>query len=170
MRTFLSLAPDAHTAIAIEKWCSLCWPALSRKVPMQNYHVTVAFLGDINNDQLILLREMLDQLEHSAFELVFNEVKYWPDSTLLWLGADTVPDDALQLADKCKNIANRAGVRTGSRRYEPHLTLARKTESPPGVPLIDPQFPMKFESVQLMQSIRERSGVRYIELDSWPMK
>lgn len=169
MRTFLSLAPDAQTAVAIEKWCALCWPSLARKVPVQNYHVTVAFLGETNSEQLISLQEMLDQLQGSAFELLFNEVKYWPDSTLLWLGAQSVPEPAYHLADKCKNIANRAGLRASSRRYEPHLTLARKTQSPPGAPLLDPDFSVQFDSLQLMQSIRERSGVRYIELGAWPL-
>ena len=169
MRTFLSLTPDAGTSMAIEKWCSLCWPGQSRKIPMQNYHVTVAFFGDITKAQLLAIEEGLDLLEHPAFELLFDEVRYLPDPSVLWLGVCQVPAAANHLADKCKTIANRGSIRVASRRYQPHLTLARKITFPPSMPLIEPNFAAHFTSLQLMQSHRERSGARYVELNSWKL-
>ena len=169
MRTFLALTPDATTSIAIEKWCSLCWPGLSRKIPVQNYHVTVAFLGDTTAAQLQVIQDGLDEIEQLAFNLMFDEVRYLPDPSVLWLGVSQLPEVANKLAEKSKNIANRASVRVTHRRYQPHLTLARKLTSPPGAPLIEPEFAVQFSSLQLMQSIRERSGARYIEINSWKL-
>ena len=169
MRTFLSLNPDADSAMAIEKWCSLCWPGISRKIPVQNYHVTVAFLGDVKQPQLQSLQDSLDQLDCSAFDLTFDDVRYLPDQTLLWLGVSQVPEVTHDLVEKCKRKANLAGIRVSTRRYQPHLTLARKLTSPPCAPLIEPEFSLSFTSLQLMQSIRERSGARYVELNSWKL-
>lgn len=169
IRAFISLTPDVSSAIAIQQWCALCWPAISRAVPLQNYHLTLAFLGDVSDSQLQTLHELLLEVRSPAIDLTLDSPGYWPDSTSLWLGSNNVPVHLITLAEKCKSIANRAGVRTETRRYVPHLTLARKTKTPPGLPLIDPDFPMRFESIELYQSIRDRDGVRYIELNSWAL-
>lgn len=169
MRTFLALTPDASTSIAIEKWCSLCWPGLSRKIPIQNYHVTVAFLGDATPAQLQAIQDEIDGIEQPAFVLMFDEVRYLPEPSVLWLSVSQMPELAINLAEKSKNIANRASVRVTKRRYQPHLTLARNITSPPGAPLIAPEFAVQFTSLELMQSIRERSGARYLEINSWKL-
>lgn len=169
IRAFLSLTPDVDSAIAIQQWSALCWPAISRAVPLQNYHLTLAFLGDISDSQLQTIQELHDDFRHPVFDLKLDRVGYWPDSTTLWLGSTDVPEDLMSLVVKCKSIANRAGVGTDKRRYTPHLTLARKTQTPPGPPLIDPDFPVRFESVELYQSIMDRDGVRYVELNSWSL-
>ena len=88
---------------------------------------------------------------------------------MLWLAPADVPDTLQLLADKCKRVANRAGIRVSQRRYQPHLTLARNNTLPPAMPLIDPDFEFKVDSIQLVRSLRERSGVRYSDLMSWPL-
>ena len=165
-RAFLSLTPDAHSAVAIHQWSSLCWPAINKSVPVQNYHLTLAFLGDVDASQLSRIKALFAELNHSVVELTLNQVGYWPDTTTLWLGPEHTPESLLSLVASCKTIANRAGVRVDSRRYKPHLTLARKTSTPPAHPLIDPDFQIRFESLELYQSIMDRNGVRYVELES----
>lgn len=169
MRTFLSITPDAQSAIAIERWASLCWPAISRPVSLQNYHMTLAFLGEINDSKLLSLQELLDQGRYCAFELPLNAVGYWPESATLWLGPADVPKALYDLAAGCKKAANRTGIKVGSKRYQPHLTLARKTQTPPGLPLIEPDFNLRIDSFQLYHSILNREGVRYSELNSWDL-
>lgn len=169
MRSFLSITPDADSALAIERWSSLCWPAVNRLVPAQNYHLTLVFLGDISNGQLSTLRELLDDVRHSSFEMTLKEVGYWPDSTTLWLGPDHAPEQLSALAVKCRSIANRAGIKSGKKRYHPHLTLARKTKTPPAMPLIEANFKVGFDSFQLYQSLPGNDGVRYKELQTWAL-
>ncbi len=167
MRTFLTIAPDHDTALAINRWSGLCWPALDRKIPVQNYHITVAFLGDTDDNALQKLSEILDDFSHPSFELTLNEIGYWPDSDVLWLGPTHAPDELNALHKKCKQAANRVGARAGGRRYHPHMTLARKLITPPGSALLAPDFVFKVAALELWSSVREAKGARYDTLASW---
>jgi 2'-5' RNA ligase len=169
MRTFFAVTPDVQTSIKINDWVRLCWPALSKPVAVQNYHVTLAFLGETSADQLLFIEEALEDFQSASFDLALTETGYWSESDVLWLAPVTVPEPLQALADKCKRVANRAGIRVSQRRYQPHLTLARKHVVPPSMPLIEPEFEFRVESFQLVRSFRERTGVRYNDLMSWPL-
>lgn len=136
---------------------------------MQNYHLTLAFLGGTSADQLRFIEEAMEDYQAPAFRLHLTETGYWSESDVLWLGPTAVPDTLQTLADKCKRVANKAGIRVSQRRYKPHLTLARKNTMPPSMPLIDPDFAFAVDSFQLVRSFRERGGVRYSDLLSWPL-
>ena len=168
MRTFLSITPAPEVATAIEKWSAMCWPMIERHVPMQNYHLTLAFLGEINSAKLQAITESLDERALGAsFELCLNTVGYWPDSRVLWLGSSETCEPIDKLAQTCKHIANRAGVRVSGKSFKPHITLARKLVVPPPAPLLEPDFTLRCDALQLYQSILDRDGARYIELESW---
>ncbi len=168
-RTFLAVVPDAQTCIAIDRWCALCWPLLQRRVAVQNYHVTLAFLGDTTDKQLQMIDEHLDVRGCAAFKLTLDDLGYWPDSAVLWLAPKLACAEISALAQVAMRVANRAGLRVSRRNYQPHLTLARKAQSVPSAPLMGPDFQCIVESVQLYQSILDRDGVRYRELRSWPL-
>ncbi len=168
MRAFLSLTPDAETAMTISQWSALCWPMIERLVPVQNYHITIAFLGEIDGAvQQSIVEDIENRNLGGAFALALNRVGYWPDARVLWLGSDKACEAANKLAQTCKQIANRSGVRVSGKKFEPHITLARKPVVAPPAALIDPDFTVQFESLQLYQSILDRSGARYVEVESF---
>lgn len=169
MRTFLTLAPDASTALAIHKWCELCWPGLQRRIPVQNYHITVAFLGDTDDRALQRLSEVLDDFDHAPIDIGLNEVGFWPDSEVLWLGCSTVSDSMVSLHKKCRLAANRIGAQGGSKRYHPHLTLARKVNVPPPAALIEPEFAFTADALELWSSVRKSQGAAYTTVASWQL-
>jgi len=169
MRTFFAITPDAQTCLKISEWVRLCWPGLSRPVPVQNYHITLAFIGDIDADQQRCIEQALEGIDAPAFDLSLTETGYWSESALLWIAPTQIPDELKMLADKCRRVANRAGIRVSQRRYQPHLTLARKATVPPSMPLLEPAFEMSVDSFQLVRSLRDRDGVRYNDLISWPL-
>ena len=169
MRTFLTLAPDADLALAIDKWCRLCWPAHERRIPVQNYHITVVFLGETDDHALQKLADLLENFHAQAFELCLNRVGYWPDTNVLWLGTDHVPEALVEMHQSCRRAANRLGVRGGGKRYEPHVTLAKKFSTPPASALLEPDFEFRAQSLQLWSSVREAGGARYKTLASWTL-
>ena len=169
MRTFLAIAPDAETALDISRWCELCWPAHARKIPVQNYHLTLAFLGDTDDRALQTLAEIMDAFNHAAFDLRLETIGYWPDTDVLWLGPSQIPQALHTLHKKCRHAANRIGARGSSKRYQPHLTLARKFIAPPGPALIEPDFSFKVRELQLWSTVRESHGASYHTLATWPL-
>ena len=169
MRAFLTIVPDAQTALAINRWCELCWPSLVRRIPVQNYHMTLAFLGDTDEAALRKLSESLEAFSHNAFEVELNKVGYWSYTDVLFIGVDDIPESLQSLHDKCRQAANRIGARGAAKRYEPHITLARKLVTPPPAPLIEPGFTFAATSLQLWSSVRESHGARYSTVASWPL-
>ena len=146
----------------------MCWPMIERHVPMQNYHLTLAFLGEVTNAKRQAITENLDEHEFGAsFELHLNTVGYWPDSRVLWLSSSAPCEPLIKLAQTCKHVANRAGIRVSGKSFRPHMTLARKPAYPPPAPLLEPDFTIKCDALQLYQSILDRDGARYVELESW---
>jgi 2'-5' RNA ligase len=52
MRAFLGLSPDVKTKLAIELWRNKAFPCFYAPVPAANFHITLAFLGQISPKQL----------------------------------------------------------------------------------------------------------------------
>jgi len=76
----------------------------------------------------------------------------------------------MSLAVRCKQIANRAGIKVRGKRFEPHITLARKPSVPPQSPLIDPSFTISFDALQLCESFLDKRGARYVVREEWPLQ
>ena len=167
MRTFFSIAPDQKTAISINKWSELCWPALGRRIPLQNYHMTVAFLGETDETALEGIAQMMEPFSHRAFDVVLDEVSYWAGSDVLVIAPSKLPDELETLNKKCRKVANRIGAKGGAKNYQPHLTLARKLVSPPSAALIEPNFSFTVSSLELWSSIRRSDGAVYSTLGEW---
>lgn len=170
MRVFFCIAPNATTSTGIDRWCTLCWPAITKKVPVQNYHLTTAFIGEVDDRSLQRLAQLFENFTLPAFSLDLNDVGYWPETGILWVGPAKVPEAMSQLHNECRKAANKIGARGGGKRYQPHLTLARKLAVPPASALVQPDFSINVNSLQLWSSTRHTHGARYQVLGSWPLQ
>lgn len=176
MRCFLALPIPADTALAIADWRQANWPTLTRPVNPANFHVTLAFLGDIDTQRQAKLASPLDEATEAqagrlaAFDLLLDDTGYFPDSEVLWLGPRTTPDSAVQVAGACRRAAARAGIRTGKGRWQAHLTLARRVPPPLPAPLMPARFPVHFDHIVLYESILDRAGARYRPLMDWRLQ
>jgi 2'-5' RNA ligase len=134
---------------------------------VQNYHITTAFIGEVDDRALQKLSQVLEGLKQPCFELELNDVGYWSDSGVLWVGPTCVPDGLSRLQRECRKAANRIGARGGGRRYQPHLTLARNLTVPPASGLVDPDFLITVNELQLWSSTRHAHGANYQVLGTW---
>lgn len=167
MRAFFAVVPDPDSCLAIEHWRQQNWPTLLRPVRARNYHITLSFLGQINPAQLERMQEILDSYRPPVLDITLDDTGYWPDSNILWLGPKTPPSALSNLSAHCARTANRTGIRVNKKTYHPHLTLARQVTLPPAAPLIAPAFQLRCEHLLLLQSVFDKSGVRYLDVDEW---
>ena len=167
MRAFFALVPDPDSCLAIEQWRAQNWPTLLRPVNARNYHITLSFLGEINPAQLERIQELLHTYSAPTIEISLDDTGYWPDSGILWLGPSDPPNALSAMASQCVRTANRAGIKVRKKNFQPHLTLARQVISPPAAPLQQPSFHLRCEQLLLLQSLFDKSGVRYIDIDHW---
>ncbi len=146
-----------------------------RWVPAERWHVTLAFLGDVDDQ----VRERIDdRLAHAAarhppLSLSFAGAGRF-GSRVLWVGVRGDRDELTGLARSVAAGARRAGVAVDERVHRPHLTLARsRTASLDLRPLVaafaDYAGPT-WRSTQV-HLVRSYPGPepRYETLRSWPL-
>ena len=95
----------------------------------ENIHITLAFLGDTDERQIIKISSMLkDKCKGSGeFDLLIKGAgifKNLSDPRVIWTGIE--PSDSLiNLFNSIKSGLSEEGVRLENRPFNPHLTLGR---------------------------------------------
>lgn len=170
MRAFLGLSPDAKTKLAIEVWRNKAFPKFDAPVPAVNFHVTLAFLGQISPKQQEELCGGIEQItDIPTFNVSFKRVGYWSKPKALWLGCEETQNTHLQLSKQLHQIANSVGLQLPKQDYVPHITLARKCVINPPAPLIEPTFSWHNAEFHLYESVSGKKGVSYQIRQSWPL-
>ncbi|MGK0381772.1 MAG: 2'-5' RNA ligase [Flavobacteriales bacterium] len=168
MRAFFGLSPDVKTKLAIEVWRNKAFHHFDAPVPAANFHVTLAFLGQVIPKQLDELCESVNQItDIHTFDVSLNHVGYWSKPKALWLGCKDTHNEHLQLAKNLSQIANSIGLQIPKQDYIAHLTLARKCSVNPTAPLIEPAFTWRNAEFHLFESVLGKKGVSYHIRHSW---
>jgi RNA 2',3'-cyclic 3'-phosphodiesterase len=102
-----------------------------RWTPAAQWHLTLAFLGEVDEDRLPeLTRRMgLAARRHRPFDVqlaglgAFNNARR---ARILWVGVGGDREALVRLADSVGAGARRAKVALEERRYRPHMTLGRR--------------------------------------------
>lgn len=170
MRAFFALPLAEGTAIDLERWRDSKLPVFSRPVPRSNYHLTLAFLGEISERQCRDIQALAESIRVPVFELRIDTTGYWPKQRIYYVAPSEVPDPLLELVNELSACAKRLSIRTNKRKYLPHLTLARRCDRPPPAALMAPDIRICCETFVLFESVGGRSGVRYDEVDRWDLR
>ena len=92
-----------------------------------DFHLTLAFLGEVPVAQEATLHRVLHALPFTGFELVLDQVDAFRRIGLSWAGPSCIPPALQALHDALGGAldAHRVGW-DKSRGFRPHVTLARK--------------------------------------------
>jgi 2'-5' RNA ligase len=174
MRTFFALEPDAEKKLQIANWRDKSLPGLDKAVPSPNFHVTLAFLGEIDAGALDRLCLQVDNwmsthpVAPGHFSL--EQMGYWPHAQIAWLGPAQWPSDLDKLTTKLRHIGHGVGAKSDKKRFQPHITLARHCTTPPPAALLPPSIDLDYRHFALFESVRGRQGVHYQVLAKWDME
>lgn len=187
MRSFIGLDLSAQDKLALENWREKSLPGLPssnartanqpkvpvrqpKPVPAANFHITLCFLGNINDRQHETVIANLDDITATPFEVTLDMTAFWQGPKIL-LAAPTVPPASLMsLAASVNSAARQAGIDVERREYRPHVTLIRNTKEDYPPPLFAPQLTCEFRQFHLFESVSTPSGVRYPVKHSWPFR
>jgi RNA 2',3'-cyclic 3'-phosphodiesterase len=124
IRAFLALPlPDDLADRLVPVQAALLLP---RPVPMQDFHVTLAFLGDVREDVLDELHLALEGMRLPATTLAFDGLGTFGGARVENVHAVIRPDPALEhLQARVVQLARSLGIRIEKRRFQPHVTLGR---------------------------------------------
>lgn len=105
-----------------------------RRVPQEQLHLTLRFIGEADDKTLHAVKAALKEILGHSFPLVLRGLGHFPPRGLprvLWVGIEeSVPLRELQRSVELALIG--AGIPPEERRFSPHLTLARLKDTPPG--------------------------------------
>lgn len=142
MRLFVGITPSAeaisHAAGEVDRIASTT-PDL-RWIPPQRWHLTLAFLGEVDPDHVPELSTRLDEIgtAHAPIEgLRLASSGTFPGVLWLGIGDAEAGDPRLSaesrlggLAEAIQRAMPRAGVHLESRPWQPHVTIGRWSPSP----------------------------------------
>lgn len=145
-----------------------------RRVPIENWHITLRFLGRTSALQRDRLLAHLDEhLVVEPFRISFTALGGFPrqsKASVLWLGAGGDVDSLGTAATVCEEAAVAAGFEPEGRPFHPHLTLARVRPPVDVRPLVDLVEPagVRFDvnAVTLYRSVLGSGPVTYEVVDT----
>ena len=131
IRAFLAIDLNASIRDALDRFQNQADSVLSVKwVLPQSMHLTVKFLGDIQEGQVKVLQEVLEGVvkEISPFSLTIKGIGGFPSlqrPRILWAGVAGEVDHLEVLVSCIESALSPLGFALEDRAYHPHLTLSR---------------------------------------------
>ncbi len=166
MRTFIGLEPPPSFVEDVAAMVRvLSTEVEGRFVPRQNYHVTLAFLGDIDEAQV---RDAMDAIDEACVGAA--AVPMCPDGlgkfgrtsdATLWLRLASDPE-LTDLANCIREALKSRSIGFDDKPFLPHITLARRAKLPK-TPLPELAFPLPCDAtrITLFKSTLCRDGAQY---------
>ncbi len=166
MRVFIALElpePFVDDLAAVAR--QLAVHVSGRYMKRDTYHVTLAFLGEIDEGTLRAALDAVDEACAGAGPIPLRASGLGrfgaPSDATLWLGLDPV-GELTRLAEGVRERLGSHGVPFDKKAFRPHITLARRARIA-GRPLPALAFPCPDEAsrVTVFRSILDSSGATY---------
>ncbi|MGY6549242.1 MAG: RNA 2',3'-cyclic phosphodiesterase [Roseinatronobacter sp.] len=176
MRVFLAL--DLPQAVRSQLLLQQFLLPVKRKVPPENFHLTLVYLGQATRMQLEELDTALWRLDLRPFTVEIAGLGLFGKAKAHNLHARVTPNPPLQaLQDKLTRISRAAGFTPEPRRYAPHVTLAYLAPGQFNQPELeaavvrDAAFraePFEVSELTLYRSHLRSDGAQYDVLERYP--
>ena len=161
MRLFIAIEFDEEILQALAKLQSE-WKVLGVRgnvTPVQNLHLTLAFIGEYSNSAAVL--EAMNSVPLIPFSVQLDGVGSFRD--LYWAGLRK--NDALaNYVRRLRRALEKHGIPYDRKNFSPHITLVRRAEfngSLEDLMKNPPAGEMEVTCVLLMSSTRGKSGMIY---------
>ena len=166
-RVFYALPLPAEACRQLAQWRD---PMLGvgKAVPAANFHLTLAFLGEVN---AVMVEKLMAQdfSRYQGFELQFGELAYFSGAKCLTVIPNHIPAPLQVLAQRCAQLQQHFGRGKAHKSYRPHITIYRHAEPPIPAPLQPLQLTLPCYQMALYESIPLAQGVRYQPLQQWSL-
>jgi RNA 2',3'-cyclic 3'-phosphodiesterase len=159
--TFFALWPStslqrqlADIAREIKQHC------IGKPVATHNLHLTLVFVGEVNQAIIPRLIDAAKSASPEAFILQLNRVGWFQNSKVAWIAPEQTPPELSSLANNLQQALRQTGFTFDEKPFVPHVTLLRKsgrlTEANLSHVIV-----WQVRGFALVQSHSEPDGVRY---------
>jgi len=97
-------------------------------VELKNIHITFKFLGEVNPITLDKVKEEMDGVKASAFNIEFEEVGTFPNikrPRVIWIGIKKGLTELQKINDQLDPKLRQLGFVSDRKGFSPHVTIAR---------------------------------------------
>ena len=166
-RLFIALYPETSVRKQLHRLTKdLVTATGGRAVPESNLHLTLRFLGALDESEQACIVEKLDRIQGQSFTLRFTAVEYRKRQQMLWAVVADTPGALSGLAEEIERSSIECGFPANDHAFRPHLTLARKvrkTVKPQEIEMME----TRIEEFFLVRSETLPQGSQYTKLKSW---
>ena len=151
----------------------------ARPVPIEQMHLTVKFIGEVEGSRLLDIRSVLTEISRPEFSLCLHGIGTFPPRgtpRVLWAGVHPL-DSLIALHRSIEGKLFEIAIPREKQKYAPHLTLARLNNSPlkhlqhflaGNAFLRTPDFTVA--AFNLHKSQLTSSGAKHTLIESYPLK
>ena len=147
-------------------------------VSRENLHLTIRFLGDVSENEVEDIDAALREIRYKPFSLEFQGLDVFSSGERvrsLWIGISSKVEIAY-LKKRVDGTLFRVGVRPDTRKYVPHVTLARlrgrQQKLSHYFETVDPQTRVSVDvkALTLFSSYLGRKGAVYSPVFRYPLR
>ena len=164
MRLFFALWPDADVTRQLTQVArQLELEGRSRWLDPKNYHVTLAFVGELPATKLAVLQQIGRSLRAPRFTFTCDSIEFWRESKVVVAAAHAASPGLLNLSTQLKDA-----IGLPPERLRAHVTLARKVTQ---APVLQAMLPIVWRATTF-SLIRSDTGdveSAYTVLDTWSL-
>jgi 2'-5' RNA ligase len=171
VRLFFAVWPEANVVRQFAHAASqLPLTNPGRLVNPGNYHLTLAFIGEVDASTLFVLRQIGAAQRASCCNMVFDGVEYWPEPGVIVSTAREIPNALEQLSAHLYKslLQQRLVTLSPARPLRAHVTLARKVSQATELSMML-SFTWSVKSFSLVSSDTAGFESIYTVLDTWPL-
>ena len=163
-RLFFALWPDNRQRDRLRDVInSVAKTVEGRAVDRRNWHVTLPFIGQLDERQIPDLQELAAQVQVEPFRLVFDRLEFWARPKVACLAAAAVPTELENLVSSLNDVLHLVGVSPEDRTYRPHITVSRNARAFTTERLAQ-RVTTQWSGFELMESVSGAGGVAYVPL------
>ena len=171
LRLFVALRLPDPTVAEIVRWQESALPAGEgmRRVPPENLHITLAFLGSRPADERDRIHEAVWTSAAAAGPITLGVRRYHETQRVGMLVLDDeapTRQSSVLAQDVQRRLAALGVYRPESRPWKPHVTVLRFRRRPRLAPELPALGPVSPSEVALYHSVLRRDGARYEVLES----
>jgi RNA 2',3'-cyclic 3'-phosphodiesterase len=165
LRLFLALEPPDELRERLGQLADIAQARCGgRRVPDESLHLTLAFLGEVDEAQAEALTRWVETLAIAVGGWRLDAWGLFRRPGILWVGGHAPEPALVKLHGSLWDALEAQGMRARPARFQPHVTLLRRVERPAleGLPPLDLTWP--YRRLALLRSLTRHDGARYTAL------
>ena len=127
MRTFVAIEVNNNNVLDSIQQVQSKLNIKAKPVKLHNMHFTVQFLGEISEEMLRKISDVLNGIEFSTFSVTFASIGAFPKPNsprVIWVGVNDGVNKLEKLAETIRSKLSDVGF-SPDKKFKPHVTIFR---------------------------------------------